>query len=129
MPNNLLPRIKIQHRRDTKLNWELNNPILLGGEIGIISDTNEIKIGDGVTPFNDLKSTSISGNSGTASKLENERKIVLSGFVTGESTFDGSKDITIVTSGKNLGSSQLTEESSVQDILSWLTEVSGGTKI
>lgn len=43
-----------QQKRDTASNWVTNNPILLAGEIGFESDTNKIKIGDGVTNWNDL---------------------------------------------------------------------------
>lgn len=38
---------RIQLRRDTASNWTLNNPMLLTGEIGIESDTNKFKIGNG----------------------------------------------------------------------------------
>jgi hypothetical protein len=40
--------VKIQNRADTKLNWETNNPILAMGEIGYDTDSNAIKIGNGV---------------------------------------------------------------------------------
>ena len=36
-------------RYDTAANWTAANPLLLGGEIGIESDTNKFKIGDGST--------------------------------------------------------------------------------
>jgi hypothetical protein len=39
--------VRILLRRDTASNWVLNNPILLSGEIGIESDTNKFKIGNG----------------------------------------------------------------------------------
>jgi len=45
---------RIQLRRDTSLNWGLNNPILLSGEIGYETNTTYMKIGDGTTPWNDL---------------------------------------------------------------------------
>lgn len=45
---------KIQHRRDTSANWSSNNPILSEGEIGIDITNNRIKIGDGVTTWNNL---------------------------------------------------------------------------
>lgn len=41
-------------RHDTAKNWVSANPVLLNGEVGIESDTNLIKIGDGVTHWNDL---------------------------------------------------------------------------
>lgn len=35
--------------------WELLNPILLKGELGIENDTKLIKIGDGINHYNDLE--------------------------------------------------------------------------
>ena len=40
--------VRIQVRRDTSSNWVLNNPILASGEIGLETDTNKVKIGNGV---------------------------------------------------------------------------------
>ena len=43
-----------KQRRDTAANWTAANPTLLAGEIGIESDTEKIKIGDGATAWNSL---------------------------------------------------------------------------
>lgn len=118
-------QVKIQHRIDTKTNWELKNPVLLNGEIGIIFDTNEIKIGDGITPFTNLKATTISGNAETASKLETARNIELSGDAEGITSFNGSENVNInVTVNKISGQSIVNSNSSIQDILNWLASVS-----
>lgn len=45
---------RIKLRRDTAANWTANNPILALGEAGIETDNNNIKYGDGITPWNDL---------------------------------------------------------------------------
>lgn len=45
---------RIQIRRDTLANWATNNPVLLQGEMGYVTDTNQAKFGDGVNPWNDL---------------------------------------------------------------------------
>ena len=45
---------RIKLRRDTAANWTANNPILALGEAGIETDHNNIKYGDGITPWNDL---------------------------------------------------------------------------
>jgi hypothetical protein len=49
---------RIKLRRDTNANWGTNNPILQSGEIGIVidsaTDSEKLKIGDDVTPWNDL---------------------------------------------------------------------------
>lgn len=45
---------KIQLRRGTATQWYDANPILLSGEIGYITDTGDIKIGDGTSHWNAL---------------------------------------------------------------------------
>lgn len=45
---------KIQLRRDTASNWASANTLLAEGEIGFEKDTNMLKIGDGVTLWNEL---------------------------------------------------------------------------
>ncbi len=44
----------IQQRRDESAIWTMNNPILFDGESGHERDTGREKMGDGVTPWNDL---------------------------------------------------------------------------
>lgn len=41
-------------KRGTAARWAEVNPILEQGEPGFVYDTNRLKIGDGVTPWNDL---------------------------------------------------------------------------
>jgi hypothetical protein len=45
---------KIKQKRGTESSWIAANPTLDSGEIGFITDTNEIVIGDGSTPFSSL---------------------------------------------------------------------------
>jgi hypothetical protein len=45
---------QIQFRRDTSANWISNNPILGAGEVGLETDTNAYKMGDGVTSWTSL---------------------------------------------------------------------------
>jgi hypothetical protein len=52
---------RIQIRRDTLTTWTVNNPILLDGEFGYVTNTSRIKIGDGTTPWNDLEYWNPSG--------------------------------------------------------------------
>jgi hypothetical protein len=44
----------IQLRNDTASNWTTNNPTLAQGEMGLETDTNKIKFGDGSTAWNSL---------------------------------------------------------------------------
>ena len=52
--------------------------------------------------------TSVSGNAGTATKLQTERTINLTGDVTGAENFDGSKNIFITTAIENIDASKIT---------------------
>ena len=48
-------KAQITLRRDTRSNWESVNPVLLEGELGIVSDDpNLYKVGDGRTEWNNL---------------------------------------------------------------------------
>ena len=45
----------MKQRRDTKANWAAQNPVLLAGELGLVSDDpNLYKVGDGTTAWNAL---------------------------------------------------------------------------
>lgn len=47
-------RTTFQLRRGNESAWIKNNPILACGEPGFVIDKNAIKIGDGITPWNEL---------------------------------------------------------------------------
>ena len=55
---------RIQMRRDTSANWEINNPVLLLAEMGYETDTNQSKFGNGIDPWNDLPYFAPGGNAG-----------------------------------------------------------------
>ena len=46
--------IHIQIRRDTSVNWESNNPVLLLGEIAADMTKHGLKVGDGIKAWTDL---------------------------------------------------------------------------
>lgn len=50
----MLVAFSIQLRRDNSTNWSSVNPTLLSGEPGVETDTNKIKIGDGISAWNVL---------------------------------------------------------------------------
>lgn len=53
----------IQFRRDTAERWSAANPILAEGELGLVlGSSNQYKIGDGVTAWNDLPLKGFNGN-------------------------------------------------------------------
>ena len=43
-----------KQKYDTSTNWTANNIVLLAGEIGIESDTNKFKVGNGTSAWNEL---------------------------------------------------------------------------
>ena len=45
---------RMMQRVDSAASWSFNNPILFAGEIGVESDTQKIKVGDGLTTWVDL---------------------------------------------------------------------------
>ena len=51
---------KIQFRRDTAANWASVNPILSQGEIGQDTSNSILKIGDGIAPWDNLPTLTIS---------------------------------------------------------------------
>lgn len=54
---------QMQQRRDTAAQWAAKNPVLLDGELGLVTDNpNSYKIGDGVTAWNDLPLRGFDGN-------------------------------------------------------------------
>lgn len=98
----------IQIRRDTAANWTTVNPILAEGEIGLETDTNKIKFGDGTTAWNSL-SYFIASN--VASVNGKTGIIVLTAADIGAATSaQGAKADTAVQPG-DLGSAALAETS------------------
>jgi hypothetical protein len=55
---------KIQMRRDTAANWTSVNPILASGEIGLETDTDLFKVGNGVTTWSSRTYGGIQGDAG-----------------------------------------------------------------
>ena len=45
---------RILLRRDSSENWVASNTVLMAGEPGYVTDTGELKIGDGVSTWTDL---------------------------------------------------------------------------
>lgn len=60
---------KIIQRHDTAANWTTTNPVLAAGEIGVETDTNKFKFGDGVTAWSGLAYAAGEGGSGSGTTL------------------------------------------------------------
>ena len=61
--------VLIQFRRDTAAAWTAANPVLASGEMGIETNTNQFKIGNGATPWNSLPYGGIAGGPGATGPL------------------------------------------------------------
>ena len=70
-----MPNLQIQLRRGTSSNWSSTNPTLAQGEPGYITDTNQMKIGDGTTAWNSLPYTNV-GPTGPAGGVSVGRTLV-----------------------------------------------------
>lgn len=57
--------VQIQLRRGTAAAWTAANPTLANGEIGIESDTNLFKVGNGSTSWTSLSYGGLQGSNGT----------------------------------------------------------------
>ena len=56
---------RMQQRRGTAADWAAQNPVLSDGELGFERDTKVMKMGDGVTPWNDLVMPYLTAGGGT----------------------------------------------------------------
>jgi hypothetical protein len=63
-----MPFIQFQFRRGTSTEWSTNNPTLAAGEIGIETNTNLFKMGNGSTPWNSLSYGGLQGTTGSGSQ-------------------------------------------------------------
>jgi hypothetical protein len=71
----------IQHRRDSSSNWTAVNPTLASGEIGVETDTNKFKIGDGTTVWSAL---AYQGGSSGADTLDGLSDVVITSADNGD---------------------------------------------
>lgn len=64
-----MPQIQFRFRRGTALQWSTANPTLGSGEMGIETDTQQFKIGDGLTVWNLLPYGGLIGPSGPTGEI------------------------------------------------------------
>ena len=74
--------IRLVTRNDTAENWTTKNPVLLEGEMGIVRENGLIKVGDGITAWNNLSyindlSTVVANHyEGTAEENETDTAVI-----------------------------------------------------
>lgn len=93
--------VQIQFRRGTAAEWTAANPTLAEGELGLETDTDAVKIGDGDTPWNSLGYALLNGS--PADGTVTEAKIA-DGAVTQAKLASGLSGITVCTSSTRPGS-------------------------
>ena len=57
MADNVLTNVRVTTLHDTEANWTANDPVLLVGELGYVTDGNHkglYKMGDGTSKFSQL---------------------------------------------------------------------------
>ena len=70
--------VQIQFRRGTASAWTTANPVLAEGEMGIETDTDQFKIGDGLTVWTSLAYGGIAGAAGTVAVYDTDQAIISS---------------------------------------------------
>ena len=80
-------KARIQLKKDTSEAWRINNPVLLDGEAGYESDTNLMKVGDGIHRWLKLDYT----NSGATAIASTANYAINAGALGGTSAADWAK--------------------------------------
>lgn len=80
-------KARIQLKKDTCEAWRINNPVLLDGEAGYESDTNLMKVGDGIHRWLELDYT----NSGATAIASTANYAINAGALGGTSAADWAK--------------------------------------
>ena len=80
-------KARIQLKKDTSEAWRINNPVLLDGEAGYESDTNLMKVGDGIHRWLELDYT----NSGATAIASTANYAINAGALGGTSAADWTK--------------------------------------
>lgn len=86
--------VQIQLRNDTAANWTSNDPILAVGEIGIETDTDLFKLGDGATAWTALGYGGVQGTAGPAGTAGTDGTD--GGFDTGQTIDDKATSYSLV---------------------------------
>lgn len=80
-------KARIQLKKDTSEAWRINNPVLLDGEAGYESDTNLMKVGDGIHRWLELDYI----NSGATAIASTANYAINAGALGGTSAVDWAK--------------------------------------
>jgi len=98
----------IQLRRDTATNWTSANPVLAQGELGVETDTDKIKVGDGSTAWTSLGYLIDTGGYALSADVYTQAQSDARYAQFASPTFTG----TVTADGVTIGSSTITETAS-----------------
>ena len=97
-----MPNIQFQFRRGTSSEWSSANPVLAAGEMGIETNTNLFKVGNGSTAWNALAYGGLVGATGAAGVAG------ANGATGATGTFSGTTSSAIVTTNVTASTSKTT---------------------
>jgi uncharacterized membrane protein YgdD (TMEM256/DUF423 family) len=97
-----MPNIQFQFRRGTSSEWSSANPVLAAGEMGIETNTNLFKVGNGSTAWNALAYGGLVGATGAAGVAG------ANGATGATGSFSGTTSSAIVTTNVTASTSKTT---------------------
>lgn len=101
-------KAQMKQRQDTKANWAAVNPVLLDGELGMVSDDHNLyKVGDGRTAWNDLPFRGFDGT--LAQELGTSPNAAISQKAVTEKLTELSEEIAPITGSKVVRNFHYTE--------------------
>jgi hyaluronoglucosaminidase len=90
--------VRLQFRRGTAAEWAFYDPTLAEGEFGLVTDTGQFKVGDGVTKWIPLRYGGVIGPQGATGTIGPTGALGPTGPVTAY-IFDGGLPTTHYTAG------------------------------
>ncbi len=108
MPTNNVVKVTLKIRNDAAANWVNNNPILAQGEFGLENNSFLLKVGDGVTRWNDLRYLNkidpeylVQNTDGTITFSQKFQDLLSDAITADGGTITGKLEITSTPTGDN----------------------------
>lgn len=108
MPTNNVVKVTLKIRNDAAANWVNNNPILAQGEFGLENNSFLLKVGDGVTRWNNLRYLNkidpqylVQNSDGTITFSQNFQNLLNDAITANGGTITGKLEITSTPTGDN----------------------------
>lgn len=76
--------LPMQQRRGTAAAWTSADPVLFAGQIGVETDTNKMKVGDGETIWSELAYIASGGGGGGGSLIDDPNPTLSADLITGD---------------------------------------------